>query len=574
MSKPLSLDLPPGAGPRTIMTSRGPLATLHARPLPEDQPLHARTAAVLVHGFTGSKEDFLPVLGPLAATGREVLAYDQRGQYESSSPDDPSAYTVPALAEDLLSVIDEVGPPVHLVGHSFGGLVARAAVISRPEIARSFTLLDSGPGGLTGPRRVWLELMAPVIAAEGIDALWAALEAVQAGDPRVQSLPAEVREFLKRRFLSQSPLAVQVSGRALLDEPDRVDELRAAYPGPILVAFGAGDDAWSPADQEQMAARLGVPHVGHPRCAALTGRREPGGHRQGPRGVLGPGGGVTRPDRGLFGPESVTWRVHADPVLWLGGLRALLLQTLHPLAMAGVAQHSAFRADPWGRLLRTAGYIGTVTFGTTADAHAAGAKVRRVHRGLAGLEPTSGQPYTVEDPDLLRWVHCCLVDSFLTTYQRAGGGLTGAEADRYVAEQTRLAPLVGLTPAEVPAATAELAAYFTAVRPELRCTPAAADAARLVVWPPMPLHVQLLTPARPAWSAIGALSVALLPRWARRLYRLPGLPTTDLAATASLRLLAPALHRLPERYREGPHLRAARARLAGASPRHLTAVDG
>jgi pimeloyl-ACP methyl ester carboxylesterase len=214
-----------------------------------------------VPGFTGSKEDFLPTLGTLASTGRVVVSYDQRGQYETGGPDDADAYTVPAHANDLLDVIDHLGAPVHVVGHSFGGIVARAAAIARPDAFKSLTLLDSGPAGLTGPRRVWLELMAPIVAEGGVPALWAALEAVQAHDPRTQLLPDEVRDFLERRFLSQPRLAVQVSGQALLDERDRVDELRAAYAGPMLVAFGAGDDAWSPTEQEQMATRLGVPHV-------------------------------------------------------------------------------------------------------------------------------------------------------------------------------------------------------------------------------------------------------------------------------------------------------------------------
>jgi pimeloyl-ACP methyl ester carboxylesterase len=214
-----------------------------------------------VAGFTGSKEDFLPTLSPLVATGWPVVTYDQRGQYETGGPDDPSAYTVPALAEDLLDVVDQVGTPVHLVGHSFGGIVARAAAITRPDAFRSLTLLGSGPAGISGPRRVWLELMAPVVAEGGVPHVWAALEAIQANDPNVASLPEEIRDFLKRRFLSQPAIAVLVSGQALLDEPDRVDELRRAYPGPILVAFGAGDDAWAPPEQEAMAMRLGVPHV-------------------------------------------------------------------------------------------------------------------------------------------------------------------------------------------------------------------------------------------------------------------------------------------------------------------------
>jgi pimeloyl-ACP methyl ester carboxylesterase len=215
----------------------------------------------LVPGFTGSKEDFLPTLGPLTESGFTVITYDQRGQYETGGPEDPSAYTVPALAEDLLAVVDDIGTPVHLVGHSFGGIVSRAAVIDRPEAFRSLTLLGSGPAGIGGPRRTWLELMAPIVAEGGVPQVWAALEAVQASDPRTQSLPQEIRDFLKRRFLAQPAIAVQVSGLALLDEPDRVDELRAAYAGPILVAFGAGDDAWPPAVQEEMAGRLGVPHV-------------------------------------------------------------------------------------------------------------------------------------------------------------------------------------------------------------------------------------------------------------------------------------------------------------------------
>jgi pimeloyl-ACP methyl ester carboxylesterase len=213
-----------------------------------------------VPGFTGSKEDFLPVLGPLAASGRRVVAYDQRGQYESRGPEDPAAYTCPALADELLAVIDAIGGPVHLVGHSFGGLVARDALIKQPGAARTLTLLDSGPAALGGQRRAWLELMAPVINDVGLEGVYAAMEALQAEDPKTQSLPQATRDFLKKRFLSQSATCVLVSGAAVLEEPDRVDELRAAYPGPILVAWGEHDDAWSPAEQEDMARRLGVPY--------------------------------------------------------------------------------------------------------------------------------------------------------------------------------------------------------------------------------------------------------------------------------------------------------------------------
>ena len=214
-------------------------------------------------------------------------------------------------------------------------------------------------------------------------------------------------------------------------------------------------------------------------------------------------------DLGLFGPDSVTWRVHADPAMAFGGLRALLLQALHPVAMAGVAQHSSFRNDPWGRLFRTADYVGTVTYGTTADAVRAGARVRGIHQRLSGVEATTGRAYRVDDPDLLRWVHCCETDSFLVAYRRCGGRLSPSDADRYVAEQGRVAELVGLARADVPDSTTALAAYFQRLRPELVATDEALAAARFVLSPPMPL------PARPAWLGIASVSFGMLPAWAR-----------------------------------------------------------
>ncbi|MGI8536395.1 MAG: oxygenase MpaB family protein, partial [Mycobacteriales bacterium] len=135
------------------------------------------------------------------------------------------------------------------------------------------------------------------------------------------------------------------------------------------------------------------------------------------------------PDPGLYGPDSVTWRVHADPSMALAGLRALLLQSVHPLAMSGVIQHSDFRADPWGRLFRTAEYVGVTTYGTTSEARRAGARVRGVHRGLAGIEPESGVAYRVDDHDLLRYVHCVEVESFLTTAVRCGMRVSAADRD-------------------------------------------------------------------------------------------------------------------------------------------------
>ena len=270
-------------------------------------------------------------------------------------------------------------------------------------------------------------------------------------------------------------------------------------------------------------------------------------------------------DPGLFGPDSVTWRIHADPVMGIGGLRALHLQALHPLAMAGVAQHSGFRADPWGRLMRTVSYVTTVSFGTTAQATRAAARVRGIHRPLHGVEPESGTAYRVDDPELLRWVHCCLVDSFLTTYRRAGGPLTDAEADRYVAEQVRAAELVGIDADSVPSSVRELASYFALMRPELRATKEARRAAAFVLMPPMPSRS--LAVAKPAWAGVAGTAFALMPRWARRMYGLPlAAPTADLGATLAVRAIRASLLLVPSHVREAPPVRDARARAAGLPP--------
>ena len=267
-------------------------------------------------------------------------------------------------------------------------------------------------------------------------------------------------------------------------------------------------------------------------------------------------------DPGLYGPESVTWRVHGDPSMALSGLRALFLQALHPLAMSGVAQHSDFKQDPWGRLFRTAEYVGVTTFGTTEEARRAAARVRGIHRKLGGIEPESGVAYRVDDPALLRWVHCVEVESFLTTAVRCGLRLSPAEQDRYYAEQASIgAALVGLDPATVPASVDQMATYFRDMRPSLRVTAAARDAAAFVLWPPMPALVQLGTPARPAWVALASAAAAMLPRWARRMYRLPGLPTTDVAASAAGLAFRTGLLVVPDSLRQGPHVKQARARL-------------
>ncbi len=262
---------------------------------------------------------------------------------------------------------------------------------------------------------------------------------------------------------------------------------------------------------------------------------------------------MTDSDLGLFGPDSVTWRVHGDPTMGVGGLRALYLQALYPEVTKAVFEHSDFKVDPWGRLRRTAEYVGTATFGTTRQAHRVAARVRAIHRRVPGAG----------DPALLLWVHCCEVDSFLTTARRAGLRLSDAEADRYIVEQVDAARLIGAL--DGPRSVAELRAYFIEVRPRLALSDKASAAARFLLFPPMKVPRGLGAPAHGAWAGLSTLGFALLSRWARRMYRLPGLPSTDLGATVAVRALRTGLMVVPPAQREGPHLKAARMRML-ASP--------
>ncbi|MER5702334.1 oxygenase MpaB family protein [Micromonospora sp. NPDC002296] len=277
-------------------------------------------------------------------------------------------------------------------------------------------------------------------------------------------------------------------------------------------------------------------------------------------------------DLGLFGPGSVTWKVHEEPILIVAGLRSLYLQALHPRAMAGVAQNSDYRADSWGRLVRTATYVATTIYGTTAEAEAAGARVRRLHARLRATDPATGEEFRVDDPELLRWVHVAEVESFLSTARRAGLRLTDAEVDGYYGEQRRVAALVGLDPADVPGTAGEVAEYYRRVRPDLRITREAAETAVFLTAPPIPWKLNLparvglsLGPARFAYLGVAGTAFALLPPWARRMYGGLGLPTTELSADLSVRALRLALAALPRRWREGPLQQAAKARAAGVA---------
>lgn len=275
------------------------------------------------------------------------------------------------------------------------------------------------------------------------------------------------------------------------------------------------------------------------------------------------------PDLGLFGPGSVTWKVHREPIVSLGGLRSLYLQALHPRAVAGVAQNSTYRSDPWGRLNRTSEFVGTVLYGTMAEVEAASSRVRRLHSRMTATDPRTGERFRIDQPDLLRWVHVTEVESFVTTARRAGLRLTDDEVDAYYTEQVRAAELMGLTPSTVPATAAEVEEYYRSIQPELGLTREGAETALFLTVPPVPADwgnpaVRLalsLSPARWTYLGIASTAIALLPPWARKIYGGLGWPTTDLTADLSTRairlLLQGVVAALPADQRIPPMRRAA-----------------
>ena len=227
-------------------------------------------------------------------------------------------------------------------------------------------------------------------------------------------------------------------------------------------------------------------------------------------------------DPGFFGPSSVIWRVHGEASMLIGGLRALLLQTLHPLAMAGVADHSDYRKDPWGRLHRTGRFIGATTYGNTATAEQMVARIRTIHDHVNG-HTADGRPYAATDPHLLLWVHVTEVDSFLAAYNRYGvGALTNDERDQYVAETAEIGRRLGAE--NVPTDQESLAAALESFRPECESGPRAREAVRFLLFPPVPVLL------RGAYGLIGAGSIGRLPSWARRQLGLPFPPGLDSLA--------------------------------------------
>jgi pimeloyl-ACP methyl ester carboxylesterase len=269
VSTPTSLDLPDGVRRTTIHTARGAFAALEAVPA---SGVCEREAALLVPGYTGSKEDFLAILDLLADDSRQVVAIDMRGQFETPGADDRGGYAAAALGADITAVMQATGAR-HLVGHSYGGLAGREAVLAPDgaEIA-SFTLMSSGPAALNGPRAKELRAMLATLGAgegkagqgslpdkavlrAGISEIWQAYlepQAVAAG------VPGHIVAFLGRRMLSNDPDGLVLMARHMLTARDRTTELARLEQIPLLVIYGENDNAWSPAAQENMARRLGA----------------------------------------------------------------------------------------------------------------------------------------------------------------------------------------------------------------------------------------------------------------------------------------------------------------------------
>jgi uncharacterized protein (DUF2236 family) len=235
-------------------------------------------------------------------------------------------------------------------------------------------------------------------------------------------------------------------------------------------------------------------------------------------------------DEGFFGPGSVTWRLSTDLSSPVAGLRALLMQALHPLAMAGVDQHSDWRRDPVGRLAATSAYLATISFAERAVAERAAARVRRIHQRVTGVDTATGRRYDASDPALLLWVHATLVDAGIVTAGLFGTPLSPPDSDRYVAEMVAAAELIGVPRSLVPASRGELGAYLTSVRPELRCTPAARESMDYLLDPP-----GLDEDIAEIWQDVRDAALGALPAWAREMYGYPAPPPLTDSRRAEIR---------------------------------------
>ncbi len=242
-----------------------------------------------------------------------------------------------------------------------------------------------------------------------------------------------------------------------------------------------------------------------------------------------------RADDGLFGPESVTWRIMSSRIMWLAVVRSLYLQALHPRVIRGTLQNApdiTEPADAWARLRRTRKFLEARTFGTRAEAERAGRLVRKVHDPLTGTDP-DGTRYRIDDPELLLWVHCGEVASCADIARRSRLPFSAADLDTFVAEQRTSAELIGVSGVAVPASLADLDAYYEQIRPSLYLCDEAKESLRLTLHPPVPDGNRVLKLGLPP---VSALAFSTLPGWARHMYGRPDGPLSDMAATAGIRV--------------------------------------
>ncbi|MEW2546140.1 alpha/beta hydrolase [Streptomyces sp. NPDC047002] len=266
MSRPDSFVPPAVARARTLATSRGGFAAIEAAPAGQQLG-----TVLMLPGFTGSKEDFNALLEPVAAGGYRVVAVDGRGQYESAPPASPDGYARAELAADVLAQAEALGAPVHLLGHSFGGQVGRAAAIAEPGSFRTFTMMSSGPAAISQSEKARAKLLLDALAVMTMEEVWEAMRRMEPLEeaPVVPAAPAAPGAAggrpaaptdagdLRRRWLATDPAQLVAAAGQLVAEPDRVAEL-AATGLPVHVVSGVQDGVWPPELLDDMARRLGA----------------------------------------------------------------------------------------------------------------------------------------------------------------------------------------------------------------------------------------------------------------------------------------------------------------------------
>ncbi|MCH0540052.1 alpha/beta fold hydrolase [Streptomyces sp. MUM 203J] len=256
MSRPPTFVPPACARARALVTPRGAFAVLDARPRGP-----RRGTALLLPGFTGSKEDFIVMLEPLAERGYRVVAVDGRGQYETDGPAEQRAYAQHELAQDVLAQAEALRDegPLHLLGHSLGGQVARAALLTDASPFTSLTLVSSGPAEVSAPQRARIKMLSDALGAMDMATLWTAMRALDPPEDADDPHAGGNREELRQRWLRNSPAQLLATGRQLSTEPDRIAELTALRPRvPFHVVSGDHDDTWPVPLLDDMAVRLGA----------------------------------------------------------------------------------------------------------------------------------------------------------------------------------------------------------------------------------------------------------------------------------------------------------------------------